>query len=72
MARTKTASDVLRDALRSSDESLRQIGARADVDVGRLSRFVRGQRRLTSDAIDRLCKALGLQLVSSKRKKRAK
>jgi plasmid maintenance system antidote protein VapI len=72
MAKSKTVSEVIRDALRSSDESLRQIGARADVDVGRLSRFVRGQRRLTTDAVDRLCKALGLQLVSSKRKKRPK
>ena len=72
MPKLKTASDVLRDALRSSDESLRQIAKRADVDNGRLSRFVRGERGLTTDAVDRLCKALGLQLVSSKRKKRTK
>ena len=72
MAKSKTVSEVIRDALRSSDESLRRIGASADVDVGRLSRFVRGQRRLTTDAVDRLCKALGLQLVSSKRKRRTK
>jgi hypothetical protein len=40
---------------------LNQLGQAANVDAGRLSRFMRGERGLTLDAVNRLCWVLGLK-----------
>lgn len=52
----------LRDAISQSGRSLNQLGQAAGVDSGRLSRFMRGERGLTSQAVTQLCQALGLKL----------
>jgi transcriptional regulator with XRE-family HTH domain len=53
----------LRQAIRESGQSLNQLGRKAKVDHGRLSRFMRGERDLTLDAAGRLCEALGIKLL---------
>jgi DNA-binding phage protein len=58
-------SEQLREAIRKSGRSLNQIGKDAGVGSDRLSRFMREERHLRSDAIDRLCTALGLRLSPS-------
>jgi len=61
-------SDALKAAIEGGELSLRQLAARTGVDAGRLSRFLRGQRELTSGAVDALCVELGLSLRQSKRR----
>jgi transcriptional regulator with XRE-family HTH domain len=53
----------LREAIAASGQSYRQLAAASAVDNGRLSRFMRGERGLTVEAVGRLCQALGLQLA---------
>jgi transcriptional regulator with XRE-family HTH domain len=56
----------LKSAIQGSGRSLNKIGKEAGVDPGRISRFLRGHRDLTGDAIEKLCKALRLELVDRK------
>ena len=58
--------DQLRDAIRSSGLSLNQLGECCGVDRGRLSRFMRGERGLSLESVEVICKALGLCLTASK------
>jgi transcriptional regulator with XRE-family HTH domain len=55
--------DQLREAIRESGESLNHLGQRSGVGRDRLSRFLRGERGLTLDAAEKLCRALGLRLA---------
>lgn len=50
----------LRDAIQANGQSLNQLGTASGVDAGRLSRFMRGERGLSIEAVGRLCQALGL------------
>ena len=52
----------LRDEIRASGQSLNKLGQTSGVSAGQLSRFLRGERKLTSEAIDRICRALNLEL----------
>jgi transcriptional regulator with XRE-family HTH domain len=45
----------LQDAIRASGLSLQELGRRAGVSQGQLSRFLRGDRTLTLPAAARLC-----------------
>lgn len=63
MATPKTISDSLRQAITESGLSLNALWKASGVDAGRLSRFLRGERGLTVDALDRLGQVLGLKLV---------
>jgi transcriptional regulator with XRE-family HTH domain len=58
-----TVTETLKEAIRASGRSLNQLAKASGVGSDRLSRFMRGQRSLTSGAIDSLCTALGLRLV---------
>src|SRR5258708_1200170 len=58
----------LREAIRDSGESLNHLGERAGVGRDRLSRFLRGERGLTLDAAEKLCRALGLRLTRAEDK----
>lgn len=55
-------SEIIRETMLAADESLHSIAKRAKVDVSQLSRFARGERTLSQNAIDALCGALGLEL----------
>jgi DNA-binding phage protein len=57
--------DQLKDAIRRSGRTLTDIGRDSGVGIDRLSRFVRGERDLTGEAIGKVCKALGLELGPS-------
>jgi transcriptional regulator with XRE-family HTH domain len=56
--------EQLREAIRQSGRTLTELGAASGVGKDRLSRFLRGERDLTGDAISKVCRALGLRLVS--------
>jgi transcriptional regulator with XRE-family HTH domain len=62
----QTVTGRLREAIQASGQSLNQLAKESRVGADRLSRFVRGQRQLRGDAIDRLCDVLGLELTSQK------
>jgi hypothetical protein len=63
MRSKKTVSNALRDAVLNSGQSLAQISRATAIDLGNLSRFVRGQRWLSPDNLDVLCNCLRLTLV---------
>jgi transcriptional regulator with XRE-family HTH domain len=58
-----TVTETLKEAIRASGRSLNQLAKASGVGSDRLSRFMRGRRGLTNEAIDSLCTALGLRLV---------
>jgi transcriptional regulator with XRE-family HTH domain len=53
----------IREAIARSPLPLLELGQRAGVNVGQLSRFVRGERGLSLAVAARLCEALGLELT---------
>ncbi len=55
-------SDQLRRILAESGLSRYEIAKRSGVDEAALSRFASGQRGLTTETLDRLGEALGLEL----------
>jgi transcriptional regulator with XRE-family HTH domain len=67
MARRKkeglTVVETVRAAITESGQSLNQLSKVCGVGRDRLSRFVRGERGIGLDALDKICQALGLRLV---------
>jgi transcriptional regulator with XRE-family HTH domain len=63
MAGKKTVSDRLRRAISESGLSLNELAERSGTDKGRLSRFMRGERGLTLDTVDKLAGVLRLRLT---------
>jgi transcriptional regulator with XRE-family HTH domain len=55
-------SESLREIIRRDGRSLYELAKVSGVDSGRLSRFMRGLRTLTVDALDQLAVALHLEL----------
>jgi plasmid maintenance system antidote protein VapI len=62
--------DILRSAIRDSGLSQYAIGRRAGVSGSALSRFVRAERGLSSEAIDSLVECLGLEVKARRKRKR--
>jgi DNA-binding phage protein len=58
--------DQLRGAIRADGRSLNQLERDCGVSHDRISRFLRKQRDLNGDAINRLCETLGLELAPKK------
>jgi transcriptional regulator with XRE-family HTH domain len=58
--------EQLRGAIKTSGQSLNQLGQAAGVDSGRLSRFMRGERDLTLEPVGRMCQILGLEFCQTK------
>lgn len=63
--------DILRAAIQSDTRSLRQIAQLTGTTHGQLGRFIRGERTLGADALDRLAQVLGV-VVKLPRQKRDK
>ena len=63
-----TVTEQLRNAIKASCQSLRQIAKGADVDVTSISRFLNKERDITGDTLDKLCKYFKLELVPRKKK----
>jgi transcriptional regulator with XRE-family HTH domain len=55
--------EQLREAIRESGKSLNQLSKVCGVGNDRLSRFMRGERGLTIDAVEKICIALRLGLA---------
>jgi transcriptional regulator with XRE-family HTH domain len=53
----------LRDAIRQSGQSLNQLSLACGVGRDRLSRFMRGERGLTLEAAEKVCRVLRLGLA---------
>jgi plasmid maintenance system antidote protein VapI len=54
--------EVIIQAIEESGKSVRSIALNAGITQPQLSRFVKGERDLLLDAVDKLAKSLGLQL----------
>ncbi len=67
-SRPKTISEQLRREITASGVSLTRLARAADIAEGALSRFMRGERGLTTGTLDKLCGTLGLELRRAKRK----
>ena len=57
-----TTSETLRKAVLDSGRSLGEVARNTGIDLGNLSRFVRGERWLSVENLDRLIEYLGLEL----------
>jgi transcriptional regulator with XRE-family HTH domain len=55
--------EALRRAIEASGLSQNQIGLKAGMEPSRISRFMRGERGLTVEAVERIGEALGLRLT---------
>ena len=66
--RAESVSQSLRRAICESRQTLMQIEDKTGVDPGRLSRFMRGERGLTLNAVDALAKHFGLKLTKAREK----
>src|SRR5262245_57441226 len=65
--------DQLREQIRdevASGRTLTALARDASVDLPRLSRFYRGERGLSQEALDRVFRTLGLQVVKLKKPKK--
>ena len=69
----QSLSDQLRRIIAESGLSRYELARRSGVEQSALSRFVNGQRGLTTESLDRLARTLGLELTAKppvfKRKK---
>jgi transcriptional regulator with XRE-family HTH domain len=63
--------DQLKEAIRGSGQTLRQLGRAAGVSADQISRFLRDHRTLTLPAVAKLCQALDLQLVRKRSTRRS-
>jgi transcriptional regulator with XRE-family HTH domain len=61
--------EVLKQAIRGCGLPMYVLAERAGVTNGQLSRFMRGERTLRADTVEKLCKVLGLKLVPAARKR---
>jgi len=64
--RDTSVSEAIRQAIRESGLKKLELSRRAKVDNSQLSRFMRGQRGLSTPTIDRLAKVLGLRMTQTK------
>lgn len=67
-AKNSSLLDSIRAALESDERSLRQIAELAETSHGQLSRFLRGERTIGLDVLDRLASVLGI-VVKQPRKR---
>ena len=61
--------DQVRDAIEASGLTLYAISKRTGVDQSTLSRFMRSERGLSVDALERISELLNLHIVAKKGKK---
>lgn len=62
-----TLAAVILDAIRDSGVSVYAVAKGAEVSQPLVHRFVSGERGLTLDTADKLCRFLGLKLVHEKK-----
>jgi plasmid maintenance system antidote protein VapI len=69
MAKGDTVSESLRKAIIDSGETLYRVAKDSGVSYPTVHRFVRHQRPISLEAVDRLCTYLGLRLSPMNTKK---
>ena len=72
MNQYRRMTETIQRAIRESGLSLNEVGRRAGVDTGQMSRFMRDERSMTLPKIERLCALLGLELCPVEKGKKAK
>lgn len=65
----RTVTDVLRDVIKASGKPLLAIERDTKVHRASISRFLRGERWLRSDAVDKLAAYFKLELKPARRRK---
>jgi hypothetical protein len=63
-------SEVLRQAIQTSGQSLYRLAKDSGLSYGSLWYFLAGERMLRQDSFDKLCLHLGLTLTNGKRSER--
>jgi hypothetical protein len=66
----KTFSDNLRQAVRDSELTRYAISVRTGIDQGTLCRFIRGERGMSLDSVDKLMECLELEIRPRRRKRK--
>lgn len=64
------ATSALREAIRQSGLSFREIARRSGTDIGILSRFMNASRSITLDTADKIIESLSLDVDLKARRKR--
>lgn len=72
MARAKTLTQQLRDAVKRSGVTRYRLSQELGIDQASLSRFVSGDGGLSLESIDKLAAHLGLRLVGHRKQKGTK
>ena len=62
--RKEAVTAAVRRAVLESGRSLTDVARATGIDLGNLSRFVRGERGLSMENFDALCEHLGLRLTN--------
>ena len=62
-------SDQLRRAVRESELTRYAISVRTGIDQGTLCRFIRGERGISLDSVDKLMDCLGLEIRPRRHKR---
>ena len=65
MSQTETPSETLRKIIRGCPISPSELGRLSDTSPGVITRFVKGEREITTATFDRLCQAMNLKLVQA-------
>jgi hypothetical protein len=65
----RSFSDQLRQAVRDSELTRYAISVRTRIDQGTLCRFIRGERGMSLDSVDRLMECLGLEIRPRRKRK---
>lgn len=68
MSKSKTLADTIRETIDRDGRSIYRLSLDTGVNQGVLGRFVRGERDLRLETADKVCKALGLELKTARRK----
>ena len=63
-------SDQLRQAVRESELTRYAISVKTGIEQGTLCRFIRGERGMSLDSVDRLMTCLGLEIRPRHRKRK--
>jgi plasmid maintenance system antidote protein VapI len=66
----KSFSEQLRQAVRDSELTRYAISVQTGIDQGTLCRFIKGERGISLDSVDRLMECLGLEIQPRRRKRK--
>ena len=68
----KTVTETLKETMERTGKNLHELSRMTGLLPEQLSRFLKGERGLHSDSIDKLCQAFNLELVPRRRPRKRK